>query len=517
MLIRNLQQIWDQLRVKHNQFPQFLESVTIKNLRGIKDLTVRFGYPVTVLAGPNASGKSTVLFSCACAYKVPNVGSKNFVPSTLFPNLKISGDPSLSDLVSPTVFEFFYIEKGKTVGMRWTRGKTWNRSYMGQSGGTQPTRQLYVRTLANLTSPNEVRSFLQIGQSQFEKEHLTSDLISFAARILPIKYKNLFSLKKGFKNLLFAHREDEDDSKYSEFHMSSGERALLHISRDISKLRNALILIDEIEAGLHPYTQQQVMLELQRLALRNDLQIIVTSHSPVVLESVPVEGRIFLERNDSNVAVKPPYKDVIQKAFYGQSLEKLFILCEDGSAESFLHGCFDILNPKLGLVHDDISIGRDTSKNEFSNHISAIGKFQQLDSFLFVLDGDAKKLEPSLKVKAQQFGANIQPLFLPGDVPEKWAWQVLKTKPAAYDALLGLSLDDLKNILDQNDRVFDNAADKPTEIAKNKFFSFCDQISRTVHDVIRIIARKECENPESETKIFLDELENQVRTWQIRR
>lgn len=38
------------------------------------------------------------------------------------------------------------------------------------------------------------------------------------------------------------------------------------------------------------------MLELQRIALRNDLQVVVTTHSPVVLDSVPPEGRIFLER-----------------------------------------------------------------------------------------------------------------------------------------------------------------------------------------------------------------------------
>ena len=54
-------------------------------------------------------------------------------------------------------------------------------------------------------------------------------------------------------------------------------------------MRNALILIHVVEAGLHPYTQQQWMVELQRLALRprNKLQITVISHSPVILESVP--------------------------------------------------------------------------------------------------------------------------------------------------------------------------------------------------------------------------------------
>jgi len=227
-------------------------------------------------------------------------------------------------------------------------------------------------------------------------------------------------------NLLFAKRSDGGNSQYSEFHMSAGERALLRISKEISQLKNALILIDEVEAGLHPYTQQQFMLELQRLALRNDLQIVVTTHSPVMLECVPVEGRIFLERTEDNVWVKPAYRDIIQKAFYGQSIEKLSLLCEDDIAEYFLLGVLDVLNPKLGLIHNDMVVGRDTGKEQFAQHIEAIGKFQQLENFLFVLDGDTKNLEADLMAAARRFGGNVQPLFLPGRVPEEWAWKILR-------------------------------------------------------------------------------------------
>jgi predicted ATP-dependent endonuclease of OLD family len=105
---------------------------------------------------------------------------------------------------------------------------------------------------------------------------------------------------------LFAERDDETGShaRYSEFHMSAGERALLRLSMNISKLSDALVLIDEVEAGLHPHIQQLLMLELQRLALRNQLQIVVTTHSPTVLETVPPEARVFLERSPDNVVRK---------------------------------------------------------------------------------------------------------------------------------------------------------------------------------------------------------------------
>ncbi|MDE0217683.1 MAG: AAA family ATPase [Spirochaetaceae bacterium] len=79
------------------------------------------------------------------------------------------------------------------------------------------------------------------------------------------------------------------------------------------------MLIDEVEAGLHPWVQQLLMLQLQQLALRNDLQIIVTTHSPVVLDSVPVNGRVFLDRDESGrVTVQPAHVDVVQNALYGR-------------------------------------------------------------------------------------------------------------------------------------------------------------------------------------------------------
>ncbi len=71
-----------------NKLPHFLTEVHLQGIRGIGDLRVVFDYPVSVIAGGNASGKSTVLFAAACAYKVPGAGVKDFVPSAWLPDWK---------------------------------------------------------------------------------------------------------------------------------------------------------------------------------------------------------------------------------------------------------------------------------------------------------------------------------------------------------------------------------------------------------------------------------------------
>jgi len=529
----------DQLRAKKAQYQEFLEEVTIKQFRGISNLRVPFDFPVTVIAGPNGCGKSTALFACASAYNVPGTGNKDFAPAAIFPNLKASSGGHV-DSVLPTSLQYNYIHKGVRMGMTWTRiNSGWNKSSLSPKGSKQPIRNVYLRKLSNFTSPSEIKSVLSRSFPIESPLHnslgddivvtnksytppptsalITSDLIAFAQSIMPNRYKQIHIISKGGKDLLFADREDQE-TKYSEFHMSAGERAILRISKDISNLKNALILIDEIEAGLHPYTQQQLMLELQRLALRNDLQIIVTTHSPVILECVPVEARIFFERREDNVIIKPPYWDIIQKAFYGKSLDKLSVLCEDTIAEFFLYGVMDVLNPRLGLIHDDIVIGRDTGKDMFSQHIEAIAKFNQLDDFIFVLDGDAKYLENDLKSKAEKLGKAIQPLFLPGDVPERWAWQLLNEYAIEYAPVLGMDPHGLKQILQQQDQLFNNAADKPTEIMKNKYRSFCEIIHQPGTELMRKIARKETEREYADLQMrtFIVEFEMQLRKWQSR-
>lgn len=510
LIRRNFTQVWDQLRAKKPQMANFLESVRINNLRGIADLQVNFSYPVTVVAGPNGCGKSTVLFACACAYDVP--GKRDYSPAVLFPNLNARHDPEVSDVQGKPSFEYYFVDSGHRLGMTWRRLKSWSKSFMGRKDGRQPQRELYLRTLANLTSPSEVRSILQIGNQAFSRNDLDADLIAFAHKVLPFKYRGLKLLTLKGKDLLFADRE-QAATPYSEFHMSAGERALLRISKDISRLRDALILIDEIEAGLHPYTQQQVMLELQRLALRNNLQIIVTSHSQVILESVPSEGRVFLERTADNVVVQPPYRDIFQRAFYGRPQNRLSVLCEDSVGEALILGVMDRINPNLQLTPDDITVGRDTGKDQFAQHVEALGKFNLLDEFVFVLDGDARGVEGQIAQAASRFNRVVKPLYLPGETPpEDWIYRALEGKSAEYAERL--SAPNLAVVLQQLRQQFDGAADKPTNILKARYATLADSLQRTPEEIARLVGR--CESEVGAMRVFADELAQSVMDWRSR-
>ena len=506
--------MWPRLQGKKPQLPHFLDEIRLSGIRGIDDLRVMFDYPVSVIAGGNASGKSTVLFAAACAYKVHDAGVRDFVPSTLFPDYHPKRG-ARQDGTQIVTIEFDYSTPNGQRSMRWRRGKGWNRSFFGRRGSKQPERPVYLRTLTNLSNPSEVRGVLRMSRANTlpSETPLTASQINFAQKVLPFNYAEVINLSSGKKNLLFA--EHRHGAAYSELHMAAGERAILRLSKEIAQLDGALVLIDELEAGLHPWVQQLLMLQLQQLALRNDLQIIVTSHSPVVLDSVPSNGRIFLERDDTGrVKLLPPYRDIIQDALYGRSNDKLNILCEDDAAESILHGALDCLLSDQQMARKSVRVGRNTGASEFPTHAAAFRKFGMLDNFVFVLDGDQQHSSLDQKIRNAAGGANVPVLFLPGDsAPEVWAWECLKNRCDEAAPQLGIDPANLAKEMNRIDAIYSPAGDTQAEIAKTKLDNLADTLDRSVPEVCRLAVRLEAADEASEVQTLLEDLTDTLQQW----
>lgn len=517
MLERRLAGLWRDLQGKKPHLPNFLSEIRLDGIRGFNNLRVVFDYPVSVIAGGNTTGKSTVLFAAAFAYKVPGAGVRDYKPSTLFPDYRPKFGER-EDVRQEVKIEFNYLTLDGPLSMRWRRGKGWNRSFFGRKNASQPERQLYLRTLSNLSNPSEVRSVLNMSRlkSQPEETPLTAAQIEFAHQMLPFRYSEVVDLSDGKKNLLFASQES--GAAYSELHMAAGERAILRLSQEITQLNGALVLIDEVEAGLHPWVQQLLMLHLQQLALRNDLQIIVTSHSPVVLDSVPLNGKIFLDRDDisGEVVVRPAYRDLIQNALYGRSNEALKLLCEDEIAEGILEGVLDYLLPQERIKWESVQIGRDTGADEFPMHARSLAKFGQLQDTIFILDGDQRRGEIEGKIQAAAGPAvNISILFLPGnETPESWVWDMLKNiRSDVVIERLGIERSVLTNIMSQLDSTYNLASEPPSEIMKSKFRSLSEEIRRDTSDICRIVARMEADQGDSDIQPLVNDLRGILRQW----
>jgi predicted ATPase len=79
---------------------------------------------------------------------------------------------------------------------------------------------------------------------------------------------------------------DEDGQTYGFDGLSSGERSVLNfmVNYVYKRMKNSIVLIDELESHLHPPWQRRLLQNLTRLPDGN--QFIIATHSPTLLQSV---------------------------------------------------------------------------------------------------------------------------------------------------------------------------------------------------------------------------------------
>lgn len=124
----------------------------------------------------------------------------------------------------------------------------------------------------------------------------------------------------------FARAKDSVVLKYihiDNLKMSSGERALQnlfswvrlpplfdkYLSADSIPIQeDILLLVDEIDLYMHPEWQRQCLKrfseELKLQFPNNRVQIIISTHSPLVLSDVPVQNTIYLEHGENGIKMK---------------------------------------------------------------------------------------------------------------------------------------------------------------------------------------------------------------------
>ena len=122
------------------------------------------------------------------------------------------------------------------------------------------------------------------------------------------------SILQNIKMVFFPHIGETDEAKFRDVAINSlGYNNLLYIATvfaelEIANKNNSLftvLLIEEPEAHLHPQIQSKLIKYLSEISTFNkNLQIILTTHSPVIASSVGIDSIVYINSGDDSIYSK---------------------------------------------------------------------------------------------------------------------------------------------------------------------------------------------------------------------
>lgn len=290
-------------------FPFFFKKIKFERFRHIEGLSVEFRNPITIISGSNKSGKTTILLSIACSHY--NFKRRNVSNGSLERNRwgDIMRFTKFDKQIQDWTYYVDYREGARSIinkrGQRKYLTNKWNGVAKKESQIGTPTqhkpdggRSVILIDLERIVPGRGVSSsfYNKIKNTEVSTE-LSSIKIDYLSYVLEVVYE-VGSILKSSDKEVFEFKSN--DHRYSSFNTASGEDVLSRIISDIVDTdNNSLILIEEIEIGLHPKIQRRLMDIIYHEAKKNKKQFIITTHSPTVLSSVDTSSRIFIEKTNN--------------------------------------------------------------------------------------------------------------------------------------------------------------------------------------------------------------------------
>lgn len=273
------------------------------------------------------------------------------------------------------------------------------------SNGKRITKQDYIRSKTKYIKKaldEKLTTLTLWGNERIVKNiTLKKDLVQAVSYILGRSYKDIKYLEhrlwgvRGGTTLLTT-----DKLNYTEAYAGSGEFAVVSL---VLQLFNAkpysLILLDEPEVSLHPGAQKRMMELLFQLVMNNKFQVVVSTHSPTLVNFLPKDAvKLFLFESESEV-VKITQNISPNEAFIelGHDISKKTIVVEDKLAREIILKA--ISGSSILTASFNVEYIPGGSETILSKHLPSHAAVNRED-IIFLLDGDKNKKLKTVKIES---------------------------------------------------------------------------------------------------------------------
>lgn len=416
-------------KVSKRNYKKYLYKIEMHQLRGFVNQTITFDFPVTALIAPNGGGKTTILGAAYIAY---NEGSE--LPPRRFFSRSGALDNSMQgwrityEIIDRDRNRKDPIQRTAKYNAKWVRNDFFSRDKLLEFG--------ISRTIPAIERPELKRYASKKFAVSGSINVLSPQVIADVERILgketggyshiPIRQRGRSSSISGDTDSLLSG-DTQDGTKYSEFNFGAGESSVIRMLMAIENADDhSLILIEEIENGLHPVATTRMVEHLIKVAEDKKMQIIFTTHSDEALLPLPPQA-IWASINWKLVQGKLDIKSL--RSITGKIDKKLIIYTEDEFDEIWLRAILRAYTPRVAI--DAIEIfrmgGASIAVNMNTQHNQ--DPASKIPSVCFV-DGD----QPTLA------SAQDKVFLFPGQEPEEFILNQVYSVKDIFAAKLALAL-----------------------------------------------------------------------------
>lgn len=178
-------------------------------------------------------------------------------------------------------------------------------------------------------------------------------------------------------------------SRYSEANAGSGEIAVIQLIKNIEEAQDySLILLDEPEVSIHPGAQEKLKEYLLEVTKRKKLQVVISSHSPILIKDMPAEAiKLYVTNSQGKFVIKENID--YREAFYDLEdcvSDKKIIFCEDFAAKNIVEHVLEKMNKSQ---YFDVEFNRGGEKTLLTKYLPTFVTHAFFKEKVFlVLDGD---------------------------------------------------------------------------------------------------------------------------------
>lgn len=289
---------------RYANFGACLRKIHVDGFRGIYSIDLEIDSPITAITGLNGAGKSTLGQLAICAYKKP-LTSKNYKRlyiKDFFPVSPADPKPISDEAKVVYCYETDEYRKPKEV--------TASRANSAWSGyKRQPERHCYYVGFTVYIPKVERRDLSVYGGATLvftEKREIDPDVIKVMAKIIGHKYDDVtFQGVNNKGKVAEVGMASRLGYSYSENNMGFGEGRILYtVDMLETSPEQSLFILEEPETSLHESAQYEFAKYLIDVCNRRHHQVILSTHSSVIINALPSESRKLLLRSAEGVDIR---------------------------------------------------------------------------------------------------------------------------------------------------------------------------------------------------------------------